>query len=385
MQDTLRSRNQLAQNWMTPAIWSRERHQRRAAYESHEQITLLRTIARIESALQDGPQVLRVTRAQSLVLEDMDIAWSSPLSPQEKLSITSTAWMKYLVTSLKSCKEELERQTHNQVRENRRAMDRRAKRAFEDEHKGPSKFAGKRAEHLTQEELRWRVPNGLKWVEWQEEARDGVWEERLVLLHRECPRIQVHHIVEDACVGVIQVGKQAEEEVQKRITAAGERWTHQAAMQNELEFARTIGDLAAKWKIIPGDDSRLVEVMDTAMQDLLGRPGNVPVQARIGNKGFRGSHEHLWVTVGPVAQLEMANWLHHLDADTPSISPFQLKWDQQQLVLSHSGLQWAVEVSEGGARVQERVIGPALEQPRHGPERSNVRGKISGGGQSRRK
>jgi hypothetical protein len=35
----------------------------------------------------------------------------------------------------------------------------------------------------------------------------------------------------------------------------------------------------------------------------------------------------------------------------------------------------------GGARVQERVIGPALEQPRHGPERSNVRGKISGGGQ----
>jgi hypothetical protein len=136
-------------------IWSRERHQRRAAHESHEQITLLRTIARIESALQDGPQVLRVTRAQSLVLEDMDIAWSSPLSPQEKLSITSTAaWMKYLGTSLKSCKEELDRQTHNQVRENRRAMDRRAKRAFEDERKGPSKFAGKRAEHRTQDELR---------------------------------------------------------------------------------------------------------------------------------------------------------------------------------------------------------------------------------------
>ena len=77
----------------------------------------------------------------------------------------------------------------------------------------------------------------------------------------------------------------------------------------------------------------------------------------------------------------MENWLHHLDADTPRIPPFQLKWDQQQLVLSHSGLQWAVEVSDGGAPVQERVIGPALEQPRHGPERSNVRGKISGGDQ----
>jgi hypothetical protein len=89
----------------------------------------------------------------------------------------------------------------------------------------------------------------------------------------------------------------------------------------------------------------------------------VPEQARIGSKGFRGSQEHRWVTVGPEARLEMESWLHHLEADTPSISPLQLKWDQQQLVLSHSGLQWAVEVSDGGAQVQERVIGPALVQP----------------------
>jgi hypothetical protein len=91
---------------------------------------------------------------------------------------------------------------------------------------------------------------------------------------------------------------------------------------------------------------------------------SVPEQARIGSKGFRGSQEHRWVTVVPEARLEMENWLHHLEADTPSISPLQLKWDQEQLVLSHSGLQWAVEVSDGGAQVQERVIGPALVQPR---------------------
>ena len=371
---------------MALTIRSREHHQHRATHRSHEQIQLLRSIARVEAALNDGPQVTRVTRAQNLVLEDMDVAWSSPLSPQEKVSITSTEpWRKYLIDSLKLCKQELDRHTSSQVRENRRAMDRRARKAFEDEHKGPSKFAGKRAEHRTQEELRWRVPHGIQWVEWQENARDNMWAERMVLLRQECPGIQVHQITGDACVGVMQVGRQAEEEVQRRIKDTGERWKHQVAVQHKLELARAVTDLTTKWKIIPLDDSRLVEVMDTAMQDLLGRPGNVPVQARIGNKGFRGSHEHLWVTVGPVAQLEMANWLHHLDADTPSISPFQLKWDQQQLVLSHSGLQWAVEVSEGGARVQERVIGPALEQPRHGPERSNVRGKISGGGQSRRK
>jgi hypothetical protein len=120
VQDTLQSRNQLARSWMTPTIWSRERHQRRAAHRSHKQIQLLRTITRM----------VRITRAQNLVLEDMDIAWSSPLSPKKKWSITSTeAWMKFFVASLKSCKEELELQTHNQVREIRRSMDRRAKRA----------------------------------------------------------------------------------------------------------------------------------------------------------------------------------------------------------------------------------------------------------------
>jgi hypothetical protein len=72
---------------MAQTIWSRERHQHRATHRSHEQIQLLRTIARVEAALQDGPQVIRVTRTQHLVLEDMDVAWSSPLSPQEKLSI----------------------------------------------------------------------------------------------------------------------------------------------------------------------------------------------------------------------------------------------------------------------------------------------------------
>jgi hypothetical protein len=46
VQDTLRNRPQLAQSWMAPTIRSREHQQRRAARRSHEQIQLLRTIAR---------------------------------------------------------------------------------------------------------------------------------------------------------------------------------------------------------------------------------------------------------------------------------------------------------------------------------------------------
>jgi hypothetical protein len=211
--------------------------------------------------------------------------------------------------------------------------------------------------------------------------RDEVWAERMALLRQKCPGIQVHQITGNMCVGVMQVGKQAEEEVQRRITDAGERWRHQVAVQHKLELARVIGDLTARWKIIPGDDTRLGEVMDTAMQELLRRPGSVQEQARIGSKGLRGSQEHRWLTIGPEARMEMENWLHKLDADTPSISPFQLKWDQQQLVLSHSGLKWAAEVSNGGAHVQERVGGPAPVQTRCGPGRASARERLSGKGQ----
>ena len=122
---------------MAPTIRSRARHQCRAAHSSRDQIQLLRTIARTEASLKDGPQITQVTRSQNPVLEDMDVAWSLPLSPQEKLFITSTeTWRKYLAASLKSCKEALELQTNDQVRENRRTMDRRARKAFEDKHKG---------------------------------------------------------------------------------------------------------------------------------------------------------------------------------------------------------------------------------------------------------
>ena len=231
MQATLRNRHQLAQSWMAPTIRSREHQQRRAAHRSHEQIQLLRTIARVDAALRDGPQVVRVTRSQDLVLEDMDVAWSSPLNPQEKLLITSTElWKKYLTARLKTCKDELEKQTNNRIRENRRAMDRRARKAFEDEHKGPSKFAGKRAEHRTQEELRWRVPHGLQWVEKHEDSRDEVWAARLAQLQRTCPGIRIHHATGEACVGVMQMGKQTEEEIRRRIESAGKRWRHQAVV-----------------------------------------------------------------------------------------------------------------------------------------------------------
>ena len=69
----------------------------------------------------------------------------------------------------------------------------------------------------------------------------------------------------------------------------------------------------------------------------------------------------------------MEAWLRHLDTDTPSVAPFQLKWEQQRLVLSRSGLKWAAEASNGGAHVRGKEGGPAPVQLRHGIERSEQR------------
>ncbi len=74
VQKVLKARSQLTRSWMTPTIRSREHQQRRAAHREHEEIQLLRTIARTEAAIKDGPQAIRVTRAQDLVLR----TWTLP-------------------------------------------------------------------------------------------------------------------------------------------------------------------------------------------------------------------------------------------------------------------------------------------------------------------
>ena len=71
-------------------------------------------------------------------------------------------------------------------------------------------------------------------------------------------------------------------------------------------------------------------------------------------------------------------WLHHLDTDPPSVASFQLKWDQQRLVLSCSGLKEAAEASTGGAHVRTNEGGPAPAQLQHGIERSGERGRLRG-------
>jgi len=152
----------------------------------------------------------------------------------------------------------------------------------------------------------------------------------------------------------MQVGRQGEEEIQRRNTTAEEKWRVQTAGRNRLKLVQIVGDLVAKWKIIPDNDTKLEEVMATAMRTLVEQQCRVPGTARIGGTGLRRSQEHRWVAIGPEARQEMEEWICCLDSDTPGTSPFQLEWAHQQLVLSQLDSGWASEISNSGAGVQER-------------------------------
>ena len=54
-------------------------------------------------------------------------------------------------------------------------------------------------------------------------------------------------------------------------------------------------------KLIPGDDTRLEDLLDTSVLEVLQWPKSVHMHARIGSMGLRGSQEYQWVTIGPGA------------------------------------------------------------------------------------
>jgi hypothetical protein len=60
--------------------------------------------------------------------------------------------------------------------------------------------------------------------------------------------------------------------------------------------------------------------------------------------------------------------MRHLDTAAQRIPPFQMQWHQQQLVLSHNGYGWAVEISNGGTDVREKLCRVSPDQPEQGTE-----------------
>ena len=58
-------------------------------------------------------------------------------------------------------------------------------------------------------------------------------------------------------------------QAEEGLRSSWKRCRHQAVVQHELGLVKAIGSIAIRWKIIPGDDIRLEEVVDTAVLEVL--------------------------------------------------------------------------------------------------------------------
>jgi hypothetical protein len=130
--------------------------------------------------------------------------------------------------------------TQAQVQESRRDMDFRARRAFEQEHKGPSKFAGKRLNSRQPELLRWAVPVGFQWIAHCGPEELGLWQRRAKEIRRACPSAKVLTEMGDVCVAVVPVRGARMDQAEMRIADACKSWSKCMAGHDREAFAEEL-------------------------------------------------------------------------------------------------------------------------------------------------
>ena len=109
--------------------------------------------------------------------------------------------------------------TQRQVHDSRKEMDRRARHAFENEHKGPSKFTGKQGRSHQPEMLRWAVPVGLQWVSRGSAEERARAMERARGLRQKHPGAVVTVESGEVCVAVVPIQGQGMEKAGQRVRA----------------------------------------------------------------------------------------------------------------------------------------------------------------------
>ena len=333
---TLRERNQLAGSLHAPTVKARKHQQRRGEHRNRKQIHLLRDIARAEAALKDGPQAERVTWAQELCLRDTELSTDRPLGLQEKLAVTqSEHWTCLLEERIRVNKVALQALTQAQVQESRRDMDFRARRAFEQEHKGPSKFAGKRLNSRQPELLRWAVPVGFQWIAHCGPEELGLWQRRAKEIRRACPSAKVLTEMGDVCVAVVPVRGARMDQAEMRIADACKSWSKCMAGHDREAFAEELCKLVRQRRIRATTGANLKNLTAEAIEAVAARISQDGGAMAIGRGGLRGKDEVRWCSKGPRARELMNVWLHHLGAATQEVSPFSLKWEQDELVITH--------------------------------------------------
>ena len=339
---TTQGRTGKAREMHQPAVRARETRQRRGEHRNKEQILLWRDVSRAEAALREGLNQDRVTRAQELCLQDIGWHAERSLTTSDKLTVThSSHWKSLLEERVRVNKETIRLLTQKQVTDSRIEMDRRAKKAFENEHKGPSKFAGKRVGNRQPELLRWAVPVGFQWVVEGDQLEEAQWEARVQMLRKVCPGAEVTMDGDNVCVAVMQVKEQQMEQALEWAKRASVSWRAGHAEHDREELLQEIKSEIDRRRIRPNDGADMQELVKEVARKMAGSITRQESSASIGQEGLRGEDELRWCAWGDRAQEDMHRWLKHLR--TPGLRPFPwcLKWDENALTITHDPSGWS--------------------------------------------
>ena len=332
VQQTMQERMQLEEQLLAPTVKARLHQQRRGAHRNHEQIVLLRDIARAEAALREGPQDVNITVAQRLCLRDLDFSALGRLDVQEELAVVNSShWKSLLEERVRVSKEALRSLTQRQVHESRREMDRRARSAFENEHKGPSKFTGKQGRSHQPELLRWAVPVGLQWV-----SRGGT--EEVAEVQMRAQELQHKHpgaviTVEsgEVCVAIVPVRGQGMERALLKVKEACATWAARYVEHNQEAFADEVRRVVEIRNLDAGSAVDLQALVDETAQKVTRNASQHDGDASIGTAGLRGEGELRWSSRGPCARENMELWLRHLTSFDSEPTPLRLEWGEEGL------------------------------------------------------
>ena len=100
-------------------------------------------------------------------------------------------------------------------------------------------------------------------------------------------------------------------------------------------FAEEICKLVRQRRIRATTGTNLHTLTAEAIEAVAARISQDGGAMAIGRGGLRGKDEVRWCSKGQRARELMNVWLHHLGAATQEVSPFSLKWEQDELVITH--------------------------------------------------
>ena len=344
---------------------NRDLTSKRGPHKAKNQRALLREIACLQAADKDSAKEF-VTKAELMCLRDSGLEQELGLSPNEnKAVVKSREWSLFLAARTRRLLKEVQAITARQIQSTKRALEQEVFKDFLEEHKGPSRFAGKGESTLQPEALDWEVPVGLQ-VTWEDSAEMTKWAASLKKSITETPTVQVWQSTPSQPEFTMQVWAKPglENEMHNHIQKAAKRWAWLQAQEKLEVFKQHVR--AKLLELVPSQWNK-DDIPEPLQEEIWAswRAGLTPSKAAAGTEGIQRGNSVMWAERGELADQMIEKWKNCLQNDEMTNSPFLFQGWKGKLTITHtlSGHSWTTCRETGKITVSEQAQTPGTQRP----------------------